>query len=479
MTATDATAPALQPVPPPSDLIERLVSLCKQRGFVFPSSEIYGGINALYDYGPLGTRLRRNIRNAWWRRMIELRDDVEGIETSIIMNPKVWEASGHVSNFTDPLVDCTGKCRKRWRADHVDAERRARDKDPEQRLCPECDGPLTEARQFNLMFKTFLGPVEEGAAQVYLRPETAQGMFVNFTNVVNATRRRLPFGIAQQGRSFRNEISPGNFVFRLREFEQMEMEYFCKPGEDRELLDYWCKQRLDWFVEDLGVRRAQLRLRPHTDEELSHYSSGTYDVEYLFPFGWGELEGIADRTDFDLRQHSQHSGRDLSYFDPVTNERFLPYVVETAVGVDRIFITMMIDAYDEEEVRGEKRLVLRFHPDMAPVQVAVLPLSKKPELSEVAHRVDHRLRGSFSTEYDETQSIGRRYRRQDEIGTPLAVTVDFDTLQDQAVTIRERDTMEQVRVPIEGLEAALRDHLDVMRRRASARAQGIEGTQGS
>jgi glycyl-tRNA synthetase len=477
MTAVDPAETALpEPVPPPADLLERLVSLSKQRGFVFPSSEIYGGINALYDYGPLGTRLRRNIRNAWWRRMIDLRDDVEAVETSIIMNPQVWVASGHVSNFTDPLVDCTGKCRKRWRADHVEAERRARNKDAAQLLCPECDGALTEARQFNLMFKTFLGPVEEAAAQVYLRPETAQGMFVNFANVLNATRRRLPFGVAQQGRSFRNEISPGNFVFRLREFEQMEMEYFCEPGTDEELLQYWCKQRLDWFVEDLGVRRAQLRLREHTAEELSHYSSGTYDIEYLFPFGWGELEGIADRTDFDLRQHSQVSGKDLSYFDPATNQRFLPYVVETAVGVDRIFITMLIDAYDEEEVRAEKRVVLRLHPDMAPYQVAVLPLSKKPELSEVARRVQNRIRAEFATEYDETQSIGRRYRRQDEIGTPLAVTVDFDTLQDEAVTIRERDGMTQVRVPVEGLAEALRDQLDVMRRRAAGRAAGSPGT---
>jgi glycyl-tRNA synthetase len=301
-------------------------------------------------------------------------------------------------------------------------------------------------------------------------------MFVNFANVLNATRRRLPFGVAQQGRSFRNEISPGNFVFRLREFEQMEMEYFCEPGTDEELLQYWCKQRLDWFVEDLGVRRAQLRLREHTAEELSHYSSGTYDIEYLFPFGWGELEGIADRTDFDLRQHSQVSGKDLSYFDPATNQRFLPYVVETAVGVDRIFITMLIDAYDEEEVRAEKRVVLRLHPDMAPYQVAVLPLSKKPELSEVARRVQNRIRAEFATEYDETQSIGRRYRRQDEIGTPLAVTVDFDTLQDEAVTIRERDGMTQVRVPVEGLAEALRDQLDVMRRRAAGRAAGSPGT---
>jgi glycyl-tRNA synthetase len=476
MTAVDEAGTAVpEPAPPPPDIIERLVSLCKQRGFVFPSSEIYGGINALYDYGPLGTRLRRNIRNAWWRRMVDLRDDVEAIETSIIMNPSVWVASGHVSNFTDPLVDCTGKCRRRWRADHVEAERAARGRDASQHLCPECDGALTEARQFNLMFKTFLGPVEEAAAQVYLRPETAQGMFVNFLNVLNATRRRLPFGIAQQGRSFRNEISPGNYVFRLREFEQMEMEYFCRPGEDRDLLDHWCRDRLAWFVEDLGVRRAQLRLRAHTAEELSHYSSGTYDIEYLFPFGWGELEGIADRTDFDLRQHSQHSGRDLTYFDPVTSERFLPYVVETAVGVDRIFITMLIDAYDEEEVRGEKRVVLRLHPDMAPYQAAVLPLSKKPELAELARRIQHQLRGELAVEYDETQSIGRRYRRQDEIGTPLAVTVDFESLQDQAVTIRERDSMSQVRVPIAGLAAALREQLEVMRRRTAARAAGQPG----
>jgi glycyl-tRNA synthetase len=473
MTAVDPAATAVpEPVPPPADLLERLVSLCKQRGFVFPSSEIYGGINALYDYGPLGTRLRRNIRNAWWRRMVDLRDDIDGVETSIIMNPQVWVASGHVSNFTDPLVDCTGTCRKRWRADHVAAERTARGKDAAVSLCPECDGALTEARQFNLMFKTFLGPVEEDAAQVYLRPETAQGMFVNFQNVLNANRRRLPFGIAQQGRSFRNEISPGNYIFRLREFEQMEMEYFCAPGEDGELLEYWCRDRLDWFVSDLGVRRSQLRLRAHTADELSHYSSGTYDVEYLFPFGWGELEGIADRTDFDLKQHMQHSGRDLSYFDTVSNERFIPYVVETAVGVDRIFITLLIDAYDEEEVRGEKRVVLRLHPDIAPVQVAVLPLSKKPELSGKAREVEHALRAQFATEYDETQSIGRRYRRQDEIGTPLAVTIDFDTLQDDAVTIRERDTMEQVRVPVSGLAAALRDQLDNVRRRAAGRAAG-------
>jgi glycyl-tRNA synthetase len=463
---------AVDPEPARSDLIERLVSLCKQRGFVFPSSEIYGGINALYDFGPLGVRLRRNIRNSWWRRMVELRDDIDGIETSIIMNPQVWVASGHVASFSDPLVDCTGTCRRRWRADHIPAERQARGKDPSVAACPECDGALTDARQFNLMFKTFLGPVEEAAAQVYLRPETAQGMFVNFANVLNATRRRLPFGIAQIGRSFRNEISPSNFIFRVREFEQMEMEYFCSPGSDIEWFGHWCDERLRWYVDDLGLRRDYLRLRPHDAQELSHYSSQTSDVEYRFPFGWGELEGIADRTDFDLGAHAKHSGRDLSYFDQESGQRFVPYVVETAVGVDRIFITLLCDAYDEEEVRGETRVVLRLHPDIAPVQVAVLPLSKKAELSEVARRIEHDLRPHFATEYDETQSIGRRYRRQDEIGTPLAVTVDFESLSDRAVTIRERDGMTQVRVPVDGLADALGEQLAQSRQRASSRATG-------
>ena len=460
------------PQPPRADLLDRLVSLTKQRGFVFPSSEIYGGINALYDYGPLGVRLRRRIRESWWRAMVDLRDDVEGIETSIIMNSQVWEASGHVANFTDPLVDCLGECHRRWRADHVADERRRRGRDDSTALCPECDGRLGEPRRFNLMFRTHLGPVEEAGAQVYLRPETAQGMFVNFQNVLNATRRRLPFGIAQVGRSFRNEISPGNFIFRLREFEQMEMEYFCEPGTDTELHAAWCEERLRWYVESLGLRRDGLRLRPHLAEELSHYSTATSDVEYLFPFGWGELEGIADRTDYDLRVHQERSGRDLSYFDQAAGRRFLPYVVETAVGVDRIFITLLCDAYDEETVRDETRVVLRLHPDVAPVQVAVLPLSKKPELSEVARRIEHELRRAVLTEYDETQSIGRRYRRQDEIGTPLAVTVDFDSLEDHAVTIRERDRMSQVRVPMDGLVDAVRDQLELVRGQARQRAVG-------
>ena len=459
----------------PNDVIERLVSLCKQRGFVFPSSEIYGGLNAVYDFGPLGVRLRKNIRERWWRRMVDLRDDVVGIETAVLMNPKVWEASGHVRSFTDPLVDCTGRCKKRWRADHLADERVARGKPPDAPGCPECGGALTAARQFNLMFKTFIGPVEEDAAQIWLRPETAQGMFVNFANVVNATRQRPPFGIAQIGKGFRNEISPGNFIFRLREFELMEMEWFCKPGTDREWHEYWSNERLSWHIDDMGVHRSNLRLRPHAEEELSHYSTATSDIEYQFPFGWGELEGIADRTDYDLKTHMEHSGRDLSYFDPQTNERYVPYVIEPAVGVDRIFIMLLVDGYDEEEVRGEKRVVIRLHPDVAPVQVAVLPLSKKAELTEPARKIEHDLRATFATEYDETQSIGRRYRRQDEIGTPLAVTFDFDSLQDHAVTIRERDGMTQVRVAIDGLAQALRDQLDDSRQRAAARARGGSG----
>jgi len=454
------------------DVIEKLVSLCKQRGFVYPSSEIYGGLNAVYDFGPLGVRLRRNIRERWWRRIVDVRDDVEGIETAILMNPRVWEASGHVQSFTDPLVDCTGPCKKRWRADHLADERRARGKPPDAPGCPECGGRLTEARQFNLMFKTFIGPVEEDAAQVWLRPETAQGMFVNFANVVNSSRQRVPFGIAQIGKGFRNEISPGNFIFRLREFELMEMEFFCKPGTDREWHEYWCRERFAWHVDDMGVREANLRLRAHKQSELSHYSTATSDIEYHFPFGWGELEGVADRTDYDLKTHMEHSGRDLSYFDAQTNERFVPYVIEPAVGVDRIFITLLVDAYDEEEVRGERRVVLHLHPDVAPVQVAVLPLSKKAELTEPARNIEHDLRGHFATEYDETQSIGRRYRRQDEIGTPLAVTFDFESLQDHAVTIRERDNMTQVRVPIDGLRSALREQLETFRARAGRRARG-------
>jgi glycyl-tRNA synthetase len=422
-------------------LMDRVVALCKRRGFVYPSSEIYGGINALYDYGPYGVELRRNIRSLWWRHMVELRDDVVGLEASIIMNPDVWVASGHVGGFSDPLVDCLGTCRKRWRADHLETDR-----------CPECGGPLSAPRQFNLMFQTHIGPVPDDANVVYLRPETAQGMFVDFKNVLNSMRVRVPFGIAQQGRSFRNEISPGNFIFRLREFEQMEMEFFVKPGEDDGWHEYWIGERHRWYSDVLGIREENLRLRPHDADELSHYSKATTDVEYRFPFGWGELEGIANRTDYDLNAHQTHSRQDLTYLDPDTNERYLPYVIEPASGVDRIMITALIDAYDEDTVRGETRVVLRLHRDVAPVQVAVVPLSKKDTLIDTAREVQGILKSHFRVEYDQTGGhIGRRYRRQDEIGTPYCVTVDFDSLEDRAVTIRERDSMEQERVPIADL----------------------------
>jgi glycyl-tRNA synthetase len=427
------------------DLMDKVTALCKRRGFVYPSSELYGGIGALYDYGPYGVALRRNIRAQWWRHLVELRDDVVGLESTVIMNPQVWVASGHVDTFTDPLVDCLGTCRKRWRADHLESDR-----------CPECGGPLSEPRQFNLMFKTNIGPVEDTSSTVYLRPETAQGMFVDFKNVLNSMRVRVPFGIAQQGRSFRNEISPGNFIFRLREFEQMEMEYFVRPGEDEQWHEHWIQERLRWYTDVLGIDPAHLRLREHAADERAHYAKASTDIEYLFPFGWAELEGVANRTDYDLRQHQEHSGQDLTYLDPETNERYLPYVVEPAVGVDRIMISCLLDAYDEEEVNDGTRVVLRLHRNVAPVQVAVMPLSKKEDLIGVAREVQRLLRPSFRVEYDQTGGhIGRRYRRQDEIGTPFCVTVDFDTLTDRAVTIRERDSMAQERVPIDGLPGRL------------------------
>jgi glycyl-tRNA synthetase len=429
------------------DLMEKVTALCKRRGFVYPSSEIYGGVGGLYDYGPYGVELRRSIRNLWWRHVVELRDDVVGIEASIIGPAALWAASGHLVNFTDPLVECRGTCRQRFRADHLESTER----------CPVCGGPLSEPRRFNTMFKTHIGPVEETASEVYLRPETAQGMFVNFKNVVNSMRVRVPFGIAQQGRSFRNEITHGNFIFRLREFEQMEMEYFVRPGEDERWHEHWIDERLRWYVDVLGVSRERLRLRPHEEKELAHYAKASTDVEYLFPFGWGELEGIANRVT-DLRNHQEHSSQDMTYQDPDTNERYLPYVIEPAAGVDRIMVTCLLDAYDEEEVRGETRVVLRLHRDVAPVQVAVMPLSKKEELIAPAREVQQALRSQFRVEYDQTGgNIGRRYRRQDEIGTPFCVTIDFETLEDRAVTIRERDSMEQERVPVAGLLDRLRE----------------------
>ncbi len=434
--------------------MDTFVSLCKRRGFVFQSSEIYGGIGGFWDYGPLGVELKNNIKRNWWRSMVQLRDDVVGIETSIIMNPRVWEASGHVATFADPMSDCKD-CKRRFRTDDITTNEKG------ERRCPECGGELTDARMFNLMFKTFVGPVEDDASQVYLRPETAQGMFVNFDNVLTTTRRKLPFGIAQIGRSFRNEITPGNFIFRDREFEMMEMEYFVMPGTDEEWHERWIEERLNWWTDRLGVRKENLQLREHPTEELSHYSKRTVDIEYDFPFaGFSEVEGIANRTDFDLKQHEQHAGRTLRYFDEATNQQIIPYVIEPAMGIDRCFLTLLIDAYAEEEVRGEKRIVLRLKPELAPVKVAVLPLSRNEQLVPPARRVWDLLRPHFMTQYDDAQSIGRRYRRQDEIGTPFGVTIDFETLQDEAVTIRERDSMEQTRAPIAKLVAVIRDKLD-------------------
>ncbi|MXW34327.1 MAG: glycine--tRNA ligase [Chloroflexi bacterium] len=430
--------------------LETLISLAKRRGFVFPSAEIYGGFASTYDYGPLGVEMKRNIRELWWRRMVQERSDVVGIEAAIITNPDVWKASGHVDGFSDPLVDCL-ECRSRVRADHIEDD-----------TCPVCGavGRFTEERQFNLLFRTFVGAVQDDAATAYLRPETAQGMFVNFDNVLQSTRRRLPFGIAQIGKSFRNEITTGHFTFRMLEFEQMEMEYFCDPAESIELHEYWKQERLDWY-RSLGVRPDRLRLRDHDPEELSHYSSATSDVEYLYPWGWGELEGIAHRGDFDLSAHAASSGKTLSYFDPQREEHIVPHVVEPAAGVDRIMLTLLVDAYDEEvDDRGETRVLLRLAPHVAPVTVAVLPLSRNERLAPTARQVWDQLRPHFRTQFDDAQSIGRRYRRQDEVGTPLCVTVDFDSLDDSAATIRARDTMSQIRVPISGLVDALQRRID-------------------
>ncbi len=432
----------------PADF-DTIVNLAKKRGFVFQSSEIYGGIRSAYDYGPLGVELLRNVKAQWWRSMVQMRDDIVGIDSAVIQSPKVWVASGHVDSFSDPLVECR-ECHNRHRLDKLE--------NPDQ--CPTCGskGSFTDPREFNLMFRTHMGPVESEDNAVYLRPETAQGIFINFENVRRTVRKRLPFGIAQVGKSFRNEITPGQFVFRTREFEQMEMEFFCHPDEAEEWYRYWVDERRNWYI-DLGMTKENLQFREHEEDELSHYSTGTFDVDYLFPWGWDELEGIANRTDFDLKAHAEYSGEDLTYFDPATNERFFPYVIEPAAGATRTTFAFLIDAYHEEEVRGEIRTVLKLDPRLSPIKVAVLPLSKKDDLVEVTNRVADLLRSRWMIEVDVTQSIGRRYRRQDEIGTPYAVTVDFDTLDDDQVTIRDRDTMEQDRIPIESLVAYLAERL--------------------
>jgi glycyl-tRNA synthetase len=429
---------------------DTIVTLAKNRGFVFQSSEIYGGLRSAYDYGPLGTALLRNVKDQWWRSMVRMRDDIVGIDSAVIQSPQVWVASGHVASFTDPLVECR-ECHNRFRLDKLE--------DPNR--CPSCGhrDSFTEPKHFNLMFETNMGPVEAEENKVYLRPETAQGIFINFENVRRTSRLKLPFGIAQIGKSFRNEITPGQFVFRTREFEQMEMEYFCRPEDAEEWFEYWLDARERWY-RDLGMNPEHLRLRAHDAEELSHYSAATSDVEYLFPWGWDELEGIANRTDFDLKAHAEMSGKDLRYFDAEANERFFPYVIEPAAGATRTTFAFLIDAFHEEEVRGEIRTVLKLDARLAPIKAAVLPLSKKPELIEVSMRLADELRPYWDIEHDVTQSIGRRYRRQDEIGTPFAVTVDFDSLEDQAVTVRHRDTMEQDRVSIAKVADYLRERLD-------------------
>jgi glycyl-tRNA synthetase len=433
-----------------NDLMDRVVNLTKRRGIVFPSSEIYGGFRSTWDYGPLGVLLKRNVKDAWWRSMVQLRDDVVGLDSAILMAPKVWETSGHVATFTDPLVDCR-QCRERFRADQL----------PASGACPNCGAKdsFTEARQFNLMFKTHVGPVEDDASVAYLRPETAQGIFVNFKNVQTSARKKPPFGIAQIGKSFRNEITPGNFLYRTREFEQMEMEFFVPPDEAPTWFEYWVAQRFNWYVEH-GIPESQLRIRPHDPEELSHYSAGTSDIEFLFPWGWGELEGVANRTDFDLRRHSEESGEDLSYYDQATETHYLPYVVEPAAGADRATLAFMLSAYDEEEVKGEKRTVLRLHPRLAPVKVAVLPLSKNDQLVPLASEIADSLRPHLQIDTDTAGAIGRRYRRQDEVGTPYCVTVDFESLEDNAVTVRERDSMSQERIPVKELLEQLRPRFD-------------------
>jgi len=442
--------------------VEKLVSLCKRRGLVFQSSEIYGGIAGFWDYGPLGVELKNNIKQAWWRAVVQERDDVVGQDAAIVMNPTVWRASGHLDTFADPMVDCK-ECKKRFRADELvgaaPASAHGHEAAAKVTRCPECGGELTEPRMFNLMFKTYVGPVEDDASVAYLRPETAQGIFVNFANVLTATRRKLPLGIAQIGKAFRNEITPGNFIFRDREFDQMEIEYFVKPGTDEQWHQHWVEERYNWYLR-LGMQKENVRVRQLDRDELAHYAKDTYEVEYLFPMGWSELEGIANRTDFDLRRHAEFSGRDLEYFDEETGEHIVPFVIEPSAGVDRLFMAFLIDAYDEEEVRGETRVILRLHKDLAPIKVAVLPLSRQEKLVPPAREVWAIVRKHWMSQYDDAQSIGRRYRRQDEVGTPLCVTIDFDTLEDQAVTIRERDSMEQVRVPIAGLVAALRERLE-------------------
>jgi glycyl-tRNA synthetase len=440
-----------------TDLMEKLVSLCKRRGFIFQSSEIYGGTGSVWDYGPLGVELQRNVKEAWWRAMVHERDDIEGLDAAILMHPRVWEASGHVSGFTDPLVDCR-TCKARFRADQMDAAQCPRK--PSRRPGEHTECALTEPRMFNLMFKTFMGPVEDAAAVVYLRPETAQGSYVNFHNVLNASRQRIPFGIAQVGKAFRNEITPGNFIFRTREFEQMEMQFFVEPGTDDEWFEYWKAERMEWML-SLGIRAEKLRFDEHGPDALAHYAKRAFDIQYEFPFGWQEFEGIHNRTDFDLRRHQEYSGRKQEYVDPFDREkRYLPYVVETAIGVGRTVLAVLADAYHEEEVEGEQRVVLRLHPRLAPQKAAVLPLVKKDGMPEMAEKLQKSLRtAGINSLYDDSGSIGKRYRRLDEAGMPFAITVDGESIQNGTVTVRHRDTLQQERVRADSVIEYLRTRI--------------------
>jgi len=471
---TEPAIPAADPAsadPGPSvESLDTIVSLSKRRGFVFPSSEIYGGINAVWDYGPLGVELKNNVKRAWWRAMVQERDDIVGLDAGILMAPQVWVTSGHVASFSDPLVECE-TCHRRYRLDELPgaenlSQTELQDPTIVARLglkCPADAGPLSAPRRFNLMFKTYMGPVEEDAALVYLRPETAQGIYVNFRNVQATSRKKIPFGIAQVGKAFRNEISPGNFVFRMREFEQMEMQYFVRPDAAAGFFEEWLERRRSWYHR-YGVTPERLRTREHAPDELAHYAKKAVDLEYRFPFGWKELEGIHNRADYDLGRHQEASGQSLEYYDTASDEHFIPWIVETSAGGDRAAFTFLIDAYGEEEVRGEKRVVLGFHPDLAPYKVAVLPLLKKrPEIVELCGRIMSDLRRDIMAVYDDTASIGKLYRRQDEIGTPWCVTVDVESLEDGAVTVRDRDTMAQERVPVEGVKRFILDRMEAAR----------------
>lgn len=428
--------------------MDKIVSLCRRRGFIFQSSEIYGGLNGAYDYGPLGVQLKNNIRDLWWKEMTQLHDSIVGLDASILMHPRVWEASGHVSNFTDPMVDCK-QCKSRFRADQIDLDG----------PCPVCGskGTFTAPRNFNLMFATHIGPDVDAASTIYLRPETAQGIYTEFKNVVQSSRVKIPFGIAQVGKSFRNEITTKNFIFRSCEFEQMEMQFFCKPGTDEKWFPYWRGQRMNFYINKLGIIPDHLRWHQHGPDELAFYAKDAYDIQFLFPMGWQELEGIHSRTDYDLSQHQKFSGKDLTYLDPETNEKYIPYVVETSAGLTRNVLMALSDAYDEEQLEdGDVRTVLHFHPSVAPITVAVLPLVKKDGIGEYADKLEHELREDFATFFDQSGAIGRRYRRMDEIGTPYCVTVDYDTLKDHTVTLRFRDSMQQVRVPVKDLVAEIK-----------------------